>query len=230
MNDGKKILAVVLGAIMGFGAVSVISRNFYKEEDEKPKVEQELPEDETNEPIAFKQGWVLKTDLAPEETVAYLEVTQGFMPESRSIFSINKTYEELCFKFKNVYSPTFQGYVYLRSVGMDAVVPENHSVLNLYVVEEKTCVSSGAVEVYYVPLSQEFLTAVENYNANDLATPLMWQQDENGNQYCTACLDGVKFGTKGFLDGTYEVEGPYIDPTSYFSGPNGQFTIYKLAE
>ena len=44
MNDDKKILAVVLGAIMGFGAVSAISRNFYKEEDEKPKVEQELSE------------------------------------------------------------------------------------------------------------------------------------------------------------------------------------------
>lgn len=84
MNDGKKILAVVLGAIMGFGAVSVISRNFYKEEDEKPKVEQELPEgtyEDYTYSVSFSKGCL---NLSVSEALGEQKVEMDIFPENYS--------------------------------------------------------------------------------------------------------------------------------------------------
>lgn len=77
MNDGKKILAVILGAIFGFGAVAAITRNFSKEEEPEKEIEQEVPSNPNLDLFPLLATNIVTTDIDESEIAAYVEIPQG---------------------------------------------------------------------------------------------------------------------------------------------------------
>lgn len=222
-NDSKKILAVILGSVLGFGAVATVSRNLRNDDpkDETPTIEQEQ-----ESAIEFLNGYILKTDLAEKDIVGYVELTESVKVTSRTPIG-TEIYQNLCLYFNDVCSPCFSGTAYYRAEGDSPVEPNSHNVLNMYVAEERTSSSSGLVATYYVPIQQEFLDTIISYNEHDLANALSWTE-EGDYEKTTACLDGMKLGSKAFFVEDYDnIPEYYIDTPDSFNGPMGNFTVYR---
>jgi hypothetical protein len=217
-KNTKKALSVFLTGMLVFTVSSVAVTAFKNlDKDEEPAIEQEIP----YEPIAFNDGWVLKTDLAEEDTVAYFRIPKGFTFTSSAMMISGTTYDELCFKlYDEVYTPTFQG-----KASTDGLI-EDHSVLNFVLSEEMSSSVSGLAEIYYLPLAQEHVTLLENKYAETMGGNL-WTDALNPDEVSvTVQVEFTSFGSKCFLESEPKT-GNYIDSTSTYGGPTGAFALFK---
>ena len=125
MNDSKKILALILGSILGLGAVATVSRNLRSEDQDKTTtIEQE---------VGFSDGYIVESNIAEKDIVAYLRFPAGWESNQFCDYDKGNPYsaedfpsdlEDIMFTYKSLKSSIFDAHILSEGESVENVEAE----------------------------------------------------------------------------------------------------------
>ena len=158
MNDSNKILALILGAILGLGAVATVSRNLRDEE----------PKNETPTEVGFSDGYIVNSDLSEEDIVAYLRFPAGWESNQFCDYACENNYksedfpsdlDDILFVYNSLCSSMFDAHIL-----SDDESVENRNVMNFYCKDDEYNGFARLVvaETCYIPVDNQFVIGATN--------------------------------------------------------------------
>lgn len=213
MGDGKKILAVILGAVFGFGAVTAITRNFSNSEEPEKEIEQELPgKTKQEELFPLLATNVITTDIDESEIAAYVEIPQGngynWGPNGLDLVSDGYVYNNMAFQLSCGSSDLFAytGFFDIHSYDINTSDFGTLDTRNSFVILSDGSSKIYLKDTYYIPITSNSLEILkEIYETNNVFS---WTDDVyfslsfNGRNYSAFCGSSTTLDEE--MTGRYE--------------------------